>query len=276
MRLALDVAQHQLTYTEVLERVKYAEEVGFDGAWVFDHFEPLYGDPDGPCLESWTLLGALAASTSRIRLGTLVSGMTYRHPSILATEAITVDHISGGRLEIGLGASWHEDEHAELGVPFPDFPTRAQQLEEGIEVMRALMTEEAATFEGEHFQLDDANYNPKPIQQPHPPIWIGAEGEKVMLPIVARQADAWHTYGTNEELAKRSARLDDLAESYQRDPESILRATDVSISEDFDDVRKRADSLRELGFSYLVVSWPTEGWERVEEFVTKVMPELVG
>ncbi|MEX0991879.1 MAG: TIGR03560 family F420-dependent LLM class oxidoreductase [Actinomycetota bacterium] len=276
MRLALDVAQHQLTYAEVLERVRYAEEVGFDGAWVFDHFEPLYGDPDGPCLESWTLLGALAASTTSIRLGTLVSGMTYRHPSILATEAVTVDQISGGRLEIGLGASWHEDEHAELGIPFPAFAQRAERLEEGIEVMRALMTEEAASFEGEHFQLDDANYNPKPIQQPHPPIWIGAEGEKVMLPIVARQADAWHTYGTDEELAKRSARLDDLAESYQRDPESILRATDVSISEDFDDVRKRAESLRELGFSYLVVSWPTEGWDRVEEFVTKVMPELVG
>ncbi len=276
MRLALDVAQHQLTYTEVLERVKYAEEVGFDGAWVFDHFEPLYGDPDGPCLESWTLLAALAASTTRIRLGTLVSGMTYRHPSILATEAITVDHISGGRLELGVGASWHEDEHAELGIPFPAFAERAARLEEGIEVMRALMTEEAATFEGEHFQLDDANYNPKPIQQPHPPIWIGAEGEKVMLPIVARQADAWHTYGTVEELAMRAARLDDLAESYQRDPESILRATDLSISEDFDDVRKRAESLRELGFSYLVVSWPTESWDRVEEFITKVMPELVG
>jgi len=196
--------------------------------------------------------------------------------SILATEAITVDDISGGRLELGVGASWHEDEHAELGIPFPAFAERAARLEEGIEVMRALMTEEAATFEGEHFQLDDANYNPKPIQQPHPPIWIGAEGEKVMLPIVARQADAWHTYGTVEELAMRAARLDDLAESYQRDPESILRATDLSISEDFDDVRKRAESLRELGFSYLVVSWPTESWDRVEEFITKVMPELVG
>src|SRR5579864_5558235 len=118
MRLGLDVAQHQLQWRELVDRVRFAEDAGFDGAWVFDHFTPLYGDPGGPCLEGWTVLAGLAASSSRIRLGTLVTGITYRPPSILATEAITVDQISNGRLEIGLGAAWHQAEHDELGIPF--------------------------------------------------------------------------------------------------------------------------------------------------------------
>src|SRR6266705_2501725 len=119
MRFDLDVAQHQLEWPELLSRIRYAEDTGFEGAWVFDHFKPLYGDPTGPCLEAWTLIAALAASTERIRLGALVTGVTYRHPSILATEAITVDHVSNGRLEMSLGAAWMEAEHRELGVPFP-------------------------------------------------------------------------------------------------------------------------------------------------------------
>ena len=274
MRFGLDVAQHQLTWADVLERTRFAEEAGFDGAWVFDHFEPLYGDPDGPCLEGWSLLAALAAATHSIRLGTLVTGMTYRHPAILATQAVTIDHISGGRLEVGLGAAWHEDEHAELGIPFPAFAERAEAFEEGVQVMRTLMTEDAASFEGKHFQLDDASYHPRPIQQPHPPIWIGADGEKVMLPIVARQADAWHSYGTIEELARRSAKLDDLLEMNGRDPETLVRASDLSISEDWDEVIERAHDLRKLGFSYLVVSWPSEGQGRLAEFVEKILPDL--
>ena len=114
MRLGLDVAQHHLEWDELLRRVRFAEEAGFDGAWVFDHFQALYGARRGPCMEAWTLLAALAASTERIRLGALVTGVTYRHPSILATEAVTVDQVSNGRLEMSLGAAWMEDEHREL------------------------------------------------------------------------------------------------------------------------------------------------------------------
>ncbi len=153
------MAQHQLLWPELVERVQFAETAGFDGAWVFDHFTPLYGDRNGPCLEAWILLAGLAAATSRIRLGVLVTGITYRHPSILATEAITVDHVSNGRLELGLGAAWHQPEHEELGIPFPPIKERAERLEEGIQVMRLLMTKDRATFTGRHYQLANASYH---------------------------------------------------------------------------------------------------------------------
>jgi F420-dependent oxidoreductase-like protein len=274
VRLGLDVAQHQLEWREILARVRFGEETGFDGAWVFDHFKPLYDDPDGPCLEGWTLLAGLAQATSRIRLGVLVTGITYRHPSVLAAEAVTVDHISGGRLELGVGAAWFEGEHEALGIPFPPIKERAERLEEGVLVMRELMTRDRATFKGRHYQLENATYRPRPVQRPHPPIWIGASGEKLMLPIVARQADAWHAFGSAQGLARKSSLLDELARKAGRDPGRILRSTSLSISEPWDHVRRRAEALRKAGFSYLVVDWPSEGKGRLEEFVETVMPEL--
>jgi F420-dependent oxidoreductase-like protein len=274
MRIGLDTAQHQLLWPQLVERVKFAESAGFDGAWVFDHFTPLYGDPKGPCLEGWTLLAGLAAVTSRIRLGVLVTGITYRHPSILATEAVTVDHISNGRLEIGMGAAWHQPEHEALGVPFPPIKERAERLEEGVQVMRLLMTKDRASFKGHHYQLDDASYHPRPVQQPHPPIWIGAGGEQLMLPIVARQADAWHAFGSEESMARKSQLLDQLTEKAGRDPKAILRSASLSLSRPWEQVRRRAAQLRDAGFGYLIAEWPSEGQRRLDEFVEKVMPEL--
>jgi F420-dependent oxidoreductase-like protein len=274
MRIGLDTAQHQLTWTELVERVQFAESAGFDGAWVFDHFTPLYGAANGPCMEGWTLLAGLAAVTSRIRLGVLVTGITYRHPSILATEAITVDQISNGRLEIGMGAAWHEPEHEQLGIPFPPLKERAERLEEGVQVMRLLMTTDRATFAGRHYQLNKASYHPRPVQRPHPPIWIGAGGEQLMLPIVARQADAWHAFGSDDSLARKSRLLDQLTEKAGRDPKAILRSASLSLSRPWDQVRRRAAQLRAAGFTYLIAEWPSEGKSRLDEFVEKVMPEL--
>jgi F420-dependent oxidoreductase-like protein len=275
MRIGLDVAQHQLLWPELAQRVQFAESAGFDGAWVFDHFTPLYGDPNGPCLEGWTLLAGLAAVTSRIRLGVLVTGITYRHPSVLATEAITVDHISKGRLELGLGAAWHQPEHEALGIPFPPLKERAERLEEGVQVIRLLMTKDRATFDGRYYQLASASYHPKPVQRPHPPIWIGAGGEQLMLPIVARQADAWHAFGSEDSMVRKSRLLDQLAEKAGRDPKAILRSASLSLSRPWDQVRRRAAQLRAAGFGYLIAEWPSEGKGRLNEFVEKVMPELV-
>jgi len=212
--------------------------------------------------------------TSRIRLGVLVTGITYRHPSILATEAITVDHISKGRLELGVGAAWHQPEHEALGIPFPPIKERAERLEEGVQVMRLLMTKDGASFSGRHYQLSRASYHPRPVQRPHPPIWIGAGGEQLMLPIVARQADAWHAFGSEESMARKSRVLDQLAEKAGRDPKAILRSASLSLSRPWDQVRRRAAQLREAGFGYLIAEWPSEGKGRLDAFVEKVMPEL--
>ena len=275
MKFGLDVAQHQLEWNTILRRARLGEELGFDGVWVFDHFKPLSGDPDGPCLEAYTLLAALAASTSRVRLGALVTGMTYRHPSILASEAVTVDHVSGGRLELAVGAAWFEGEHVALGIDFPPVPERARRLEEGIEVLRSLMSSDGATFDGKYYRLSDATYRPRAVQQPHPPIWIGAGGEKLMLPIAARQADVWHHSGNLEEMRRKSRLLDQMAEVAGRDPVSIRRAGSVGLSQPWDAVRERIEGLAQLGVTYINVDWPTEGENRVHEFAREIMPGYV-
>lgn len=274
MRIGLDLSQHQLSWDELRDRTRFGEEAGFDGAWVFDHFTALYGDPSGPCMEAYTLLGALAAATTRIRLGVLVTGVTYRHPSLLATEAVTVDHISGGRLELSLGAAWQAEEHARLGFPFPSTKERAERLDEALTVVKALLSTDGATFEGRHYQLRDATYRPRPRQRPHPPIWVGAGGLRRTIPIAARHADVWHSFGPVDLLREKAAVLDEHAQRAGRDPAEITRATNLSLSEPMDRVRSTALGLREAGFTYLVASWPEQGRPRVEEFVDTLLPEL--
>ena len=276
MRIGIDVSQHQLTWPELRDRVRLAEDAGFEGAWVFDHFKPLYGDARGPCLEGWTLLAALAACTRRIRLGTLVTGVTYRHPSVLAAEVVTVDHVSEGRVELGVGAAWFEQEHHQLGIPFPGAAERARRLDEGLHVLRALMTGDEAVFEGRYYQLREATYRPRPVQRPHPPIWVGASGERLTIPIAARHADAWHGFGSITSLARKSAVLDEHARQAGRDPASITRSSSLSLSEPWDEVRANVAALANAGFSYLVASWPKEGRSRVEEFASEVLPGLAG
>ena len=274
MRIGVDCSQHQLTWDALVDRVRFAEDLGFDGAWVFDHFKAMYGDRTGPCMEAWTLMSALGAVTSRIRLGSLVTGVTYRHPSMLAMEAVTVDHVSTGRLELAVGAAWFEPEHRELGFDFPPPAERGRRLEEAIQVMKVLMTEDGATFDGRYYRLQDASYYPRPVQAPHPPLWIGAGGEQVMLPIVGRHADVWHAFGHVSELDRKWRIVAEHAERAGRDPGSIERSTSLSISESWDEVRATAASLRDAGIDYVIASWPAEGKGRVEEFWTKVVPEL--
>ena len=274
MRLGLDVSQHRLDWPELLDRVRFGEAAGFDGAWLFDHFKPLYGSGPGPCLEGWTALSALAASTTRIRLGTLVTGITYRHPSVLAAEVVTADHVSGGRVELAVGAAWFEEEHRELGVPFPPAGERISRLDEGLEVMGLLMTADDVSFGGRHYRLDRATYRPRPVQRPHPPVWIGGSGERRMLPLVARRADVWHSFAAPDDLPRLAAVVDRHAEAAGRDPASIARANSLSLSEPWDQVRRRAEAYGRAGVAYLVCGWPSEGRGRLEEFVERLMPEL--
>ena len=276
MKVGIDVSQHQLEWPELRARVAWADEAGFESAWVFDHFTALYGARNGPCLEAWTLLAALAAVTSRIRLGALVTGVTYRHPSLLAAEVVTVDHVSAGRLNVGLGAAWHDEEHRRLGFDFPPTRDRTERLDETVQIIKGLLTRDDFDFDGRHYRRQRAFYRPRPVQQPYPPIWIGAGGAKVMLPLAARHADVWHGFGSVAELARKSAIIDRAAEAAGRDPAEIGRSTNLSISEPWDSVRREADQLRAAGFTHLIVSWPSEGRARVEEFAADVMPDLTG
>lgn len=275
MRFGLDISQHQLTFDELLRRARLGEEAGLDGVWVFDHFSALYADPSGPCLEAWTLLAALARETSSIRLGTLVTGMTHRHPSVLATQVVTVDHLSGGRVECAIGASWNEREHRSLGIGLPSAPERLERLEEGVQVMHALFTQDVASFEGRYFRLEEAAYHPRPVQQPHPPIWIGGTGRTRTLPIAGRYADVWHGWADDAvELAEFNAIIDHAAEGAGRDPASILRASSLSISESWEEVRRAYEWMAAGGIGYLVIEWPSEGEGRLREFLENVLPTL--
>ena len=275
MRFGLDISQHQLTWDEIVSRARLAEDAALDGVWVFDHFKALYADPNGPSLEGWTLLAGLARETSRVRLGTLVTGMTHRHPAVLAAEVVTVDHLSGGRVECAVGAAWNEHEHRELGIPFPSTAERMDRLEEGIQVLRALFTDENVTFEGRHYQLDSATYRPLPVQQLHPPIWVGGEGRRRTLPIAGRYADAWHGWAKDAaELAEITGIIDRSAEEAGRDPASILRASSLSISEPWDEVKAAYEWMASGGIGYLVIEWPSEGQSRLEEFLEQILPTL--
>jgi F420-dependent oxidoreductase-like protein len=273
VRFGLDVSQHHLSWDELRRRTRLAEDLGFNGAWVFDHFKAMYGDEKGPCFEGWSLLAALAGCTQRIRLGALVTGITYRHPSVLAAEAVTVDHISNGRLDLALGAAWFEREHTELGIPFPSARERIERLEEAVQVMKLLMTMDDISYPGKYYRLQNASYRPRPVQRPYPPIWIGGGGERFMLPLVARTADVWHGFGEVEELVRKSKLIDEHAERAGRDPAEIARSTSLSVSEPKAEVVGRIERLADAGFSYLTVGWPTEGTGRLEEFATDLMPE---
>jgi alkanesulfonate monooxygenase SsuD/methylene tetrahydromethanopterin reductase-like flavin-dependent oxidoreductase (luciferase family) len=216
-----------------------------------------------------TTLAALAAATRRIRLGLLVTGVTYRHPSVLATELVTVDHVSHGRLEWTMGAAWFEEEHRELGIPFPPMGERIDRLEEAVQLITALMTGESVSFDGRHYRLDGAQVLPRPVQQPRPPLWIGASGERRTIPLAARHADVWHSFGAVPDMVRKSELLSRHAEQAGRDPAAILRASSLSLSGDLDEVGRNLERWREAGFGYLVCGWPTEGQGRVEEFVAR-------
>jgi alkanesulfonate monooxygenase SsuD/methylene tetrahydromethanopterin reductase-like flavin-dependent oxidoreductase (luciferase family) len=275
MRFGLDVAQQRMPWDEVVRRVRFAEDVGFDGAWGFDHFQPMYGEGPGETFEGMTTIAALTGVTTRIRLGVLVTGVTYRHPSVLAAQALTVDHASHGRLELSLGAAWFDKEHHELGIPFPPTRERFDLLEDALEIATRLFTGEVVSYDGRVVSLYDAQLRPLPVQHPHPPIWIGGSGPRRTLPLVARFADVWHTWGSPNSLRDTNTRLDELAAAAGRDPSSITRASSLSL-DDIDTARKLAGKWRDAGYGYLVCGWPEAGRAQIERFASDVTPEFAG
>jgi alkanesulfonate monooxygenase SsuD/methylene tetrahydromethanopterin reductase-like flavin-dependent oxidoreductase (luciferase family) len=271
MRFGLDVAQQRMTWAENASRVRFADGLGFDGIWGFDHFQPMYGEGPGECFEGNTTLAAWSGITERVRLGLLVTGMTYRHPAVFAAEALTIDHASGGRLELAYGAAWFDAEHRQLGISFPPLKQRVDAFEEAVQIVRGLLTTDNFSFEGEHFQVRDATLFPRPVQQPHPPIWIGASGERRMMPIAARFADVWHCFGPPEVLGPKSQRLSAMADAEGRDPATIRRAASLSLEGDLDDIARTVSTWEAAGFEYLVCGWPAEGRPVVERFAQRFL-----
>ena len=223
------------SYAELERFWRLADELGFYGVWDYDHFygpdaigDAVARDYRKDTLEAWTTLAAMATVVKRARVGCLVTGVTYRNPAVLAKMAVTVDHISGGRLEFGLGAAWHEAEHRGYGIPFPSAGERIAILDEALRVIKALWTEDTASFDGRHFRLEDAICNPKPVQKPHPPIVVAGQGAKKSLRVVATHADEWNGTGIEPaEWSRISHVLTGHCDAIGRDPAAIRRGVQV-------------------------------------------------
>jgi F420-dependent oxidoreductase-like protein len=223
LRFGLKLSGQDTTIKDLRAVWRIAEEGGFDHVWDFDHLASIgEGGPDRPIYEGWTLQAAMAEATKRVRLGCLVTGNTYRHPVVLAKMAVTVDHLSGGRLEFGIGAAWAEIEHSMYGIE--GLEHRVGRLSESLRVIKSLWTEERTNFEGRYYTLTNAIANPKPVQKPYPPMWIGASGETT-LRLVARHADVWNIAGGDPDRVKElTAMLDEACGAVGRDSSEIRRS----------------------------------------------------
>jgi F420-dependent oxidoreductase-like protein len=262
---------------------RIADEAGFDHCWAMDHLATIgsIGD-DRPIFDGWELLAGMAAATERVRMGLLVTGITYRNPALLAKIATTVDHLSGGRLEFGIGAAWAANEHEMYGIT--GLEHRVGLLSEGLQVLKMLWTQERTDFDGRYYTMRNAVANPKPVQKPHPPIWIGAGGPAT-LRLTARHADVWNASGgaggTVESARDGSQRLDEACSAIGRDPGEIRRSVQVPAGNDPAELVDRLGQYHEAGFTELVVmlsggSMPTakDPAQLAALVAEKVLPEL--
>jgi F420-dependent oxidoreductase-like protein len=250
LRFGIHAGQQYSDFPSYLELWQTAERLGLDWASVFDHFMPIQADPTGPCFEGMTLLAAMAAHTARLRCGIIVTGVTYRNPAVLANMAVTIDHISGGRMELGIGGAWYELEHGQYGIPFPAIGRRLAMMGEAAQILKSLWTQERTTFDGRHYQVREAMCEPKPLQSPSIPLWIGGSGERVTLRHVAAHADGWNTFLTPlDEFDHKLGVLDGHCADVGRPRseiriqlvlQAVLGADDAEIS---DQLGERADGL---------------------------------
>ena len=253
-----------------------ADDSGFDHCWNMDHFASLGGDDTLDIFEAWTLLAGMAARTTRTRVGCSVTGNTYRHPAVLAKAAVTVDHLSGGRLEFGIGAGWAENEHTMLGLPFGTARDRADWLEEALPIIRSLWTEPRTTFTGKHYLLTEAVAEPKPVQTPHPPIWIGGVGRRRTLRMAAEHAAVWNAPGGSpEEVAELSAVLDGHCADVGRDPTEIRRSVQIRVPDDPAGLIDQVAGFVGVGVTEIILSVAGDPVAQAER-LAELLPELRG
>ncbi len=260
MRFAFKTSPQNTTWPEMLAIWKEADGIElFESGWSFDHFYPIFSDPHGPCLEGWTTLAALAQATTRLRLGILVTGIHYRHPAVLANMAAAIDVVSGGRLELGIGAGWNEEESGAYGLELGTLRERSDRFEEACQVLIGLLSQESTTFDGQYYQLKDAYNEPKGPQRPHPPICIGGSGEKRTLRTTARYAQHWNFVGgTPEEFAHKREVLHAHCADIGRDPKEIMLSAHVGIGADGDPgpALEAAAALGERGLDLAIFQLP--------------------
>jgi F420-dependent oxidoreductase-like protein len=309
IRFGIQTPPQNTTWQQLRQAWKLIDELGYDTAWVFDHFFPILTDPSGSCFEGWVTLAALAQETSRVEVGVLVTGNTYRHPAVLANMGATLDHTSGGRLIMGIGAGWFELEHTALGIPFHTTAERIRRLDEAAEIIKLLWTEKQASFDGRYYKLKDAYCEPKPVRQPRPPLMIGGSGEKLMLKVIARHADQWNTFGPPEVFRHKIGVLKEHCASVGRsfdeievswagaalvtdqasEKESVVKAMSQAFGAPPDqvepgllvgtanEVRDRISRFIEVGVThFILIANPPFEENSIRRFAEEVMPEFRG
>jgi F420-dependent oxidoreductase-like protein len=275
LRFGIKTAPQHTTYQAMLEVWKEADATPvFEHAWLFDHFAPIHSDVNGPCFEGWTLLAAYAAQTSRIRVGLMVTGNTYRHPAVLANTAATVDVISGGRLDFGIGAGWNEYEHNSMGIPLYTPGERLRRLREACEICKRLFTQHTTDFDGRYYQLKEARCEPKPIQKPYPPFVIGGSGEQLTLKIVAEYADIWNFAGGPVDTFKHKVDvLRQHCETVGRNFDEIELSTQLVVNyNNLDETIELTQQFVDAGVTHLVLNLRPPFPERI---VTRLAEEVV-
>jgi probable F420-dependent oxidoreductase len=259
-----------------------ADQARFDHCWAMDHLATIGGmGDDRPIFDGWELLAAMALATSQVRIGLLVTGITYRNPALLAKIATTVDHLSDGRLEFGIGAAWAANEHEMYGISGLDH--RVGLFSEGLQVIRSLWTQERTNFDGRYYKMSNAVANPKPVQTPYPPIWIGASGPAT-LKLTARHADVWNASGgTVDKAVAVSQQLDEACAAIGRDPSEIRRSVQLPAGEDPSEIVERVRAFADAGFTDIIImlsggSMPTNAdpVNTAAMLAEKVLPHLRG
>jgi F420-dependent oxidoreductase-like protein len=280
LRFGVQIVPQHTTYAEILQTWREVDELGFDTAFLFDHFMPILSDSQGPCFEGWTLLAALATQTKRVKVGLLVTGNTYRNPALVAKMATTVDHVSNGRVILGLGAAWFEIEHTAYGFPFYTPSERAKRLKEAVQVIKLLFSRPQSTFNGKFYQLKDAPNEPKPVQK-HVPLLIGGVGPKRIQPLAARHADIWHFFPSDEDpqTAKRMCEsFDQLCQKVKRDPATVEKSLSLrppQLAGSSKEVASRVNALADAGVRHFIISLsPPFDRALLQRFSKEVIPTV--